>query len=242
MSIGGLIGLGVLAFVVLLLANRRSRAALGAQVNKLWRAVWGFDPVAVYQAQVDSSAEEIKDATKGLEQYQGLVARLQRQVESGTKEKNRLEALIKSALNAGQEQRATDYAMQLKRTENDLAENAAQLAQYEGAYKANLKKIQHAHSKIEEAKRRAQQLKADLKLSAAEAETAKLAQNFNVKTNNLDGLGEIEEEINRQIDLNRGKARVAADLSSEGLADIEADEAIKRQEAEDVLARFRQPK
>jgi phage shock protein A len=42
--------------------------------------------VAVYQKQVDDSAEEIKEATKGLEQYRGLVSRIRRQVEADQKE------------------------------------------------------------------------------------------------------------------------------------------------------------
>jgi phage shock protein A len=235
---GSLVAVGVLV-LALLVFSRHSRAALFGQINKLSRLVWGYDPVAVYQAQVDASADEIRDATKGLEEYQGLVARLQRQVEGGQKERNLLEAKIKGHLAAGQEDRAADLAMQLGRVEKELTENEAQLEQYRNAYAANLKKIRYAHSKIEEAKQRAGKLKADLRLSKAEAETAKLAQSFNVKSNTLDGLGEIEEEINRQIDRNRGKAQVITDLSQDGLADMEAEEALRKAEAASVLDRYR---
>jgi len=233
------IGSVVAVVLALLVFSRHARAAVAGQFNKLSRAVWGYDPVAVYQAQVDASADEIRDATKGLEEYKGLVARLQRQVESGTKEKNLLEAKIKNHLNVGQEDRAADLAMQLTRVEKELAENQGQLQQYEGAYQANLKKIRYAHTKIEDAKQKAQKLQADLRLSKAEAETAKLAQSFNVKTSTLDGLGEIEEEINRQIDRNRGKAQVISDLAQDGLADIEAEESLRKAEAASILDRFR---
>lgn len=171
--------------VIALLASRHARAAVAGQFGNLVRYAWGYDPIAVYQAQVDSSAEEIREATKGLEEYQGLVARLTRQVADGNKEKALLETKIKNHLNAGQEDRAADLAMSLTRVEKDLSENEAQLAQYQGVYQNNLKKIRYAHQKIEEAKQKAQKLKADLKLSKAEAETAKLAQNFNVRTSSL---------------------------------------------------------
>ena len=51
-------------------------------------------------------------------------------------------------------------------------------------------------------------------MSAAEAEIAKLSETFNV--NLTTDFGEIESVIQQRIDQNRGKVRVAADLSNEG--------------------------
>jgi hypothetical protein len=44
--------------------------------------------------------------------------------------------------------------------------------------------------------------------------------------------------IQSKIDKNRGKARVAVDLSSEGLASIEAEERMQKSMAEDALSQF----
>ena len=74
-------------------------------------------------------------------------------------------------------------------------------------------------------------------MSAAEAEIAKLSETFNV--NLTTDFGEIESVIQQRIDQNRGKVRVAADLSNEGIADIQAEERMRAQLAEDALEQLR---
>lgn len=107
---------------------------------------------------------------------------------------------------------------------------------HETAYNNNLTKIKHASGKLADLRHKIQKYDADLKMSRAEAELAKLAHdfNFNVTTD----FGEIEQTIQDKINLNRAKARVAADLSSEGLAEIEADKAVEQAQAEEVLRDF----
>lgn len=73
-------------------------------------------------------------------------------------------------------------------------------------------------------------------MSAAEAEIAKLSETFNV--NLTTDFGEIESVIQQRIDQNRGKVRVAADLSKQGIADIEAEDRMRAQLAEDALTNF----
>lgn len=243
MSVMSWIAVGGLVVLLLAIFQRKALmrcvAAIGAQFSKGSRAIWSADPVAVYQAEVDNSATEIRDATEGLEQYRGLVSRLERQVANGEKEVARLTARVKSFLASGDEGKAAEYAVQLKKAQSELEENRQQLENYKGSYQNNLKKIQFARQKIEAAKEKARKLDADLKMSKAEAETAKLAEKFNVRTNTLDGLGEIEDEIQRQIDTNRGKAEVARDLSADGLAEIEADEKAQKAEAAELLEKMK---
>ena len=50
--------------------------------------------------------------------------------------------------------------------------------------------------------------------------------------------GQIERVIQDRIDVNRGKARVASDLSNEGIADIEAQEQMHKSMADDALLQF----
>jgi len=73
-------------------------------------------------------------------------------------------------------------------------------------------------------------------MSSAEAEIAKVAEalDFNVTTD----FGQIEDVIQRKIDENRGKVRVSADLSSRGIAEIEAEERMEASMAEDALRRY----
>jgi len=238
----GLLLFGGLVLVLAVFQRKnlmRIVTAITAQFGSFSRWVWRADPVAVYQAEVDRSADEIREATVGLEQYRGLVSRLQRQVATGEKEVARLEARVRSFLTAGDESRAAEFAVQLKKAQAELEENRSQLTGYDEAYQNNLKKVKYARQRIESAKEKAHKMQADLRLSKAEAETAKLAEKFNVRTNTLEGLGEIEEEIQRQIDTNRGKAQVLRDLSADGLDEIAEAEAIQKQEAQDVLAKMR---
>ncbi|MCI0378480.1 MAG: PspA/IM30 family protein [Gemmataceae bacterium] len=206
-------------------AFSRIWAAGSAQVGKASKALWSADPVAVYQAEVDNAAEEIAAATQGLAQYQGLVARLKRQVEGNEKDIARLNVRVDAEIRSGNDAKAQEYLVQLKKAQTDLAENQGQLRTYEESYQQNLTRITKARAKIAEAKRNAEKLDAELKMSRAEAEAAKLAEKFNVRAANLEGLAEVEDEIRRQIDVNRGQAKVAMDIAKvEGTAGEEDEE------------------
>lgn len=104
---------------------------------------------------------------------------------------------------------------------------------HETAYQNNLKKIQHANKKLVEVKDKIQRYDAELKMSEAEAEVAKLATTFDM--NVTTDFGQLESVIQGKIDANRGKARVASDLSTQGLAGIEAEERMEKSMAEDAL-------
>jgi hypothetical protein len=73
-------------------------------------------------------------------------------------------------------------------------------------------------------------------MSAAEAEIAKLSESFDM--NLTTDFGEIESVIQQKIDQNRGKVRVAADLSQRGIAEIEAQERMQNVLAEQALTDF----
>lgn len=233
---------GVVVLVLLIFQRRsfmRILTALGAQFGKLSRMIWSADPTAVYQAEVDRAAEEICEGSSGLEEYKGLVTRIQRKVAIGDKEVARLESRIKAYLTNGDENKAAEYAVLLKKTEADLIECRSQLEMYTNTYENNLKKIKFARQRVEQAKEKARRLDADLRLSRVEAETAKLAEKFNVRSSSLEGLGEIEDEIQRQIDTNRGKAQVMSDLSADGLAEIAENEILEKQEAAEILQKYK---
>src|SRR5436305_38811 len=104
------------------------------------------------------------------------------------------------------------------------------------AYGNSLRKIQHANTKLIELREKIQKYDADLKMSSAEAEIAKLSETFDV--NLTTDFGQIEQVIQQKIDQNRGKVRVAADLSSKGIADIEAEEKMQQTMADQALTDF----
>jgi phage shock protein A len=207
--------------------------AIRAQLNKLANFFWEADPIAQMQYEYDQSVEQLKEGRVGLEQYRGLVERVTRQVKEGEAQVSKLTAQAKAYLKAGDRETAGTFALQLTKAKAQLEENNQQLAMHEASYQNNLKKIQYANKKLVEVKDKIAKYDADLKMSAAEAEVAKLTQSFNMDVTT--DFGQLEDVIQRKIDGNRGKARVASDLSSEGIDHIKAEEKMEASQADDAL-------
>ena len=210
--------------------------AFRAQLNKIANVFWEADPIAQMQYEHDSAVEQLKEGRLGLETYRALVERVTRQVQMGRDHVQKLEAQTKTYLKAGQRDAAAKFALELQKAKRELATNEQQLATHEEAYGNNLKKIQHATGKLGEVREKIQKYDAELKMSVAEAEVAKLAQSFNLDVTT--DFGQIEQVIQNKIDKNRATTRVAADLSQEGLASIEAEEKVEKIMAEEALTQF----
>jgi phage shock protein A len=210
--------------------------AISAQLNKLANFFFESDPIAVMQLEVDQATERLKEGRKGLELYRGLVETVARQVSSAKANAAQLEAQIKAHLKTGNREVAAQLALQLQKVNGELETNSAQLQMHEGAYQNNLLKIQKANKDLIQVRDKIQKYHAELKMSAAEAEIAQLSESFEM--NMTTDFGQIENVIQRQIDANRGKARVAADMSSKGVEAIKAEEAAEKAMAEDLLSRF----
>jgi phage shock protein A len=212
--------------------------ALRAQLNKIANLFFEADPIAVMQLEVDQATERLKEGRKGLELYRGLVETVARQVANGRSNASQLEAQIKAHLKAGNREMAGQLAMQLQKTQTELANNQRQLDMHETAYQNNLLKIQKANKDIVKVRDKIRQYDAELKMSAAEAEIAQISESFDM--NMTTDFGQVEAVIQKQIDTNRGRARVAVDMSSKGVAEIKAEEAAEKAMAEDLLSKFEQ--
>jgi len=210
--------------------------ALAAQMNKIANFFWTADPIAQLQYEYDKAVDQMKEGREGLEQYRALVERVTRQVNGDREHVKQLEARIRAYLQAGERETAARFALELQKAKKQLEENEAQLKLHETAYGNNVTKVQHATKKLSDLKVKIQKYDADLKLSRAEAELAKLAQSFNFDITT--DFGQIEDVIQDKIGLNRAKVRVAADLSGEGLSDIKREEAVEKSMADQALRDF----
>jgi phage shock protein A len=208
-------------------------SAIAAQFNKLGNWLFERDPIAQMQLEYDKSVAQLKEGREGLEQYRGLVERVTRQVKEGEALIVKLTAQAKAYLKLGNRDTAANFALQLTKAKAQLEENRQQLAMHEEAYGNNLKKIQFANKKLAELQDKIHKYDADLKMSEAEAEIAKLTQTFNMDLTT--DFGKIEDVIQRKIDANKGKARVAADMSADGIDKIEQSEAVEKSMADDAL-------
>jgi phage shock protein A len=210
--------------------------AFRAQLNKIANIFFESDPIAVMQLEVDSATDRLKEGRKGLEMYRGLVETVARQVAAGKSNIGQLESQIKAHLKAGNRDVAGQLAIQLQKAQTELAANEGQLQMHEQAYQNNLLKIQKANKDIVKVREKIQQYHAELKMSAAEAEIAQISESFDM--NVTTDFGEVESMIQRKIDTNRGRARVASDMSSRGIEVIKAEEAAEKAMADDLLSKY----
>ncbi|MFH1108455.1 MAG: PspA/IM30 family protein [Planctomycetota bacterium] len=210
--------------------------SLKAQLNKLANVFWTADPIAQMQYEYDLAVAQLKEGREGLEQYRGLVERVTRQVSNGQQHVDNLEAKVKAYLQVGDRETAAKFAFELQRAKQQLAENQEQLKLHEGSYNNNLTKIKHASGKLVQVREKIQKYDAELKMSRAEAEMAKLATDFNFDVTT--DFGQIEQVIQDKISLNRAKVRVAADLSSDGLVEVEREQAMEKSLGDQALREF----
>jgi phage shock protein A len=209
---------------------------LRAQINKVANFFWTADPIAQMQYEYDLAVDQLKSGREGLEQYRALVERVSRQVATAKQHATMLEVKVKSYLQTGDRETAAKFALEMQKARQELAENESQLKMHEESYNNNVLKIKHATKKLGDVKAKIAKYDAELKMSRAEAEMAKLATSFdfNVTTD----FGQIEDVIQDKIGLNRAKARVASDLSSEGLVDIQREQVMEKTMADQALREF----
>jgi phage shock protein A len=209
---------------------------LKAQMNKVANFFWKADPVAQLQYEYDKAVDQLKEGRAGVEQYRAMVERVSRQTDKNRAHVATLEAKVKATLTAGDRETAARFALELQKARKELQENEGQLQMHEEAYNNHLMKIKHASGKLGELRDKIQKYDADLKMSRAEAELAKVANTIHVDVTT--DFGEIEHVLQDEIDRNRAKAKVAADLSGEGLDEVKHDIAIEKQLGEQALREF----
>jgi phage shock protein A len=210
--------------------------SLMAQINKIANVFWTADPIAQMQYEYDQAVAQLKEGREGLEQYRALVERVTRQVANDKQHVAQLEAKVKAYLTAGDRETAAKFALEMQKAKQDLAENEGQLKLHEEAYGNNVTKIKHASKKLADVRDKIQKYDAELKMSKAEAEMAKLATDFNFDVTT--DFGQIEQVINDKISLNRAKVRVASDLSGEGIEDVKREQAMESALADQALREF----
>jgi phage shock protein A len=207
-----------------------------AQINKAANWFWSRDPIAQMQLEYDRAVAQLKEGREGLEQYRALVERVNRQVTANEKQVETLTSKIKAYLKMGDRKTGGQLAIQLQQVQNELAENQQQLQMHETAYNNNVEKIKHAGKQLSSVREKIKKYEADLKMSQAEAELARLSQTFSFDVTT--DFGELENLIQEKIDVNRARVRVAADMSAQGMEQIEAEKALEASQAEDLLSKF----
>jgi len=168
--------------------------------------------------------------------YRALVERVWRQI---AKERNHirdLEGKVRGYLEANDRETAGRFALELRKAQEELAENEEQVQLHEAAYENNLAKIKQAGTKLTQVREQIAKYDAELKMTRAEAEVAKLMSSFNIDITT--DFGQIEQVVHDKISLNKAKVRVAGDLSGDGVDDLQRQRAMERAMADQALREF----
>ena len=209
-----------------------------AQINKLANFFWTADPIAQMQYEYDLAVDQLKEGREGLEQYRALVERVTRQV-ADRPAARRQPGSQGQGLPAGRRPRDGGQVRP------GAAEGQERAGRERGASSRCTRRpttttsprSSTPRSKLAEIREKIAKYDAELKMSRAEAEMAKLATDFNFDVTT--DFGQIEQVIQDKIGLNRAKVRVAADLSGEGLVDIKREQAMEKALADQALQAVR---
>jgi phage shock protein A len=198
------------------------------------------DPLVFLNQAVDDGVASIQNAKKGLENYRELISSVQRQVESGDREKARLEARIQEAIDAGDPNRtAQEYAMMLADVEQNLAANREQLQRHKETYENFARQVEIGQKRVLEAREKARLLGLELEHSKREKEMARFARGFSFDPNELHSdLARAEELIYQKIDANRAVGQVAEDLARPLPAESLDEDKVRNAAASKILERF----
>lgn len=235
-------GIVVVLGIILMFNLRAFKTLFGvgkAQAGKLARAAEGLDPVAMYKEKIEEATDNLRTAKESLVRVKGLIASVERQVNDGKSEIARLDARIKLALTDNNEAKAAEYVTQLQSAKTQLKQNEEQLATHNSSYQAFLKQVQTAQAKIINAKREAEKLGTQLEISKVEAEIGDINQRFSSKADPLDEALKYKEGIQKQIDQNKARGQVLADVNTDLVEEDKEEARIKDLEAKALLDEYK---
>ena len=240
-----LIGGAILVFIVLVIFGRKNIARIlgvgRAQATKAAKAAEAMDPQAMLQQQIDNAASRLRQAKLGIEKHKAFVNRLKDQVSSNKEEVAKLSARAQYWKEKGDEGKARDAFISLQKAKATLSENETQLSHSNQEYEQLLEQVQHANRDITAAEAEGRRLGAQLEMARARAEVQRVV--TDVAPGGLTGelssdLNRATEAIRRQISEANASAEVTYDLGADARADIEAEEAIEKQQYEDDFRAF----
>ncbi len=172
--------------------------AFRAQVNELAGYLWTNDPLDQLQSHCDRTMAKFKEGRQALEHQRTLVERVRLQVTDQKSRAADLEARIRAHFQAGNRPAAEDLTLQLQETQRELTESVAQLKRHEEAYQANLAAIKQIGAWLTQVQAKIARYDAALKVSRAEADLARVVQEFSVEL--ATDFRQVEQAIQDRID------------------------------------------
>ena len=183
------------------------------------------NPEALLEVEKENLRKQISEYNKGLARHAGLCERLMSQVKRESQEIKELTAKTSAHLKAGNRKLAGEYALRLQDVKEDHQTNVAQLEDAEKTYE-ELKNardiaVKNARDKIDDLKRDI----SETKIAKATAELNEMAAGMIGEIGGAgDTLNRLEEMVQEEKELAKGRSRVAKDsLDTTELKEIEAE-------------------
>ncbi len=195
--------------------------ALFARIGRLFRGFIGLfisgleesNPEALMDAARQEFRDKMAQYNMALARMAGIAERLKGQVKSKTLKAQELERRVLANHQAGNMELAGTLARELQELKADLAIDAAELAETEEAYTANLRQAKVVQKEFEDKVKRLEKQLSQVKIKEAQAEAAGALSNATFKVGDLgDTMKTVDEVLQKRYEQAAGKARVAKDL------------------------------
>lgn len=195
------------------------------------------NPEALLEAETQRLRDKISQFNAGLAAHAAMVEKLMSTVKTLQKQETEWKAKTKAMLQAGQKDKAAEYALRYQQIDKQEDEVRAQLEDAEARYKELVRARDVA---VNEAKARIEELKHginDMKIQNAMADmnemTASMTSQIGTSSDTLNRLSEMVEEGRNKA---RGRARVAKDSMDTTAIDLKEGE--QKALADMALAEF----
>lgn len=169
-----------------------------SQVHELAGYLWTSDPLDELQAQYDRTMAKFKEGRRALEQHRAVVERVRLQAADQKGHVRELEAKVQACLQAGDHPAAQALTLRREEAGLELARCEAQLRCQEEAYQANLAAIKEIGGWLTQVRGKIARYDAALKLSRAEADLARVVQEFSAEL--ATDFRRVEQAVQEQID------------------------------------------
>lgn len=183
------------------------------------------NPEALLEAETNKLRDKISQFNAGLAAHAGMVEKLMSQVKSLQKQETEWKAKTKAMLQAGQNEKAAEYALKFQQIDKQEDEVRLQLEDAETRYKELVRArdlaVSEAKAKIESLKHGINDMKIQNAMADMNEMTASMTSQIGTSADTLNRLEEMVEEGRTKA---RGRARVAKDSVDTSHLDLKEGE------------------
>ena len=231
----------VLVFLALLnwSALQRLFGVAKAQVGKAATKAERADPVAMLRESIESEKRILAQAHENRVKQESIVMSVQRLLNQADKEVAENEKRLSVVAKTDDADRQVKIANALIKANASKSKLTKDLADQQEIYNNFRQQVEISEDKVKEKELEANRLEQQLGISKATASMAEISGTMQAAGSNFDDINKHTEEIQRQIDLNNARGKVARERSADVLAEEAENRAVQNQEALALLEKYK---